>query len=240
MMTFRSALVALLLAATPLAAQEVTAPAPAPAPAPAVAPVLTPSAAPALDVDCTDEASVLAEMERRELQEMVAVREFCVDELIRLANALGPNATGEDAFKAALNRLDLEIATLKIFQADLLSGGRIDNALRRTQTEIDSLDEEVRLQRERGSADVEDNAQRLEEMRVRYTENKASMDRLKSEVDEGLAGLLDNAPDIALKIRLDGLDAAIASQEVVVTSTRTLMDAMLTLRRDITQGQETN
>ncbi|MBZ0217601.1 MAG: hypothetical protein K8F25_13665, partial [Fimbriimonadaceae bacterium] len=140
-MTFRSTLSALLLIATPLVAQEEAIPAPTPAPA----------ETPAFDVDCTDEASVLAEMESRELRDMVAVREFCVQELVRRAEALGPNARGEEAFQEALNRLDLEIATLKIFQADLLSGGRIDNALRRTETEIEALEEEVRLQRERGS-----------------------------------------------------------------------------------------
>ena len=229
-MTFRLTLTALLLTATPLAAQEEAGAATAAATA----------AAPAYDVDCTDEDSVLAEMESRELQEMVAVREFCVQELVRRAEALGPNARGEEAFQEGLNQLDLEITTLKIFQADLLSGGRIDNALRRTETEIEALEEELRLQRERGSPDAEANAQRLEDMRARYTENRASMERLKAQVDADLAGLLDNAPDIAFRIRLDGLEAAIESQEVVVTATETLMDQMMTLRRDITEGQETN
>ncbi|WP_299612507.1 hypothetical protein [uncultured Tateyamaria sp.] len=234
-MTFRTTLIALFLAATPLVAQEEATPAPLP----------SPTATPAFDVDCTDEASVLAEMESRELQEMVAVREFCVQEVERLAEALGPNARGEDAFKAALNRLDLEIATLKIFQADLLSGGRIDNALRRTKTEIEALEEEARRQREQASTEEEIQAaeeieSELLELRARYDENKASMDGLKAQVDEDLAGLLDDAPAIALRIRVQGLEAAIQSQEVVVTATETLLGEMRSLQDKITEGQETN
>lgn len=229
-MTFRSTLCTLLLVSTPLIAQEEASPNPTP----------VPTETPTFEVDCTDEASVLAEMESRELRDMVAVREFCVQELVQRAEALGPNAKGEEAFQEALNRLDLEIATLKIFQADLLSGGRIDNALRRTETEIEALEEEVQRQRERGSPDADANAQRLEGMRAQYTENKASMDRLKAQVGNDLAGLLDDAPDIALKIRLDGLQGAIDSQAVVVTATEKLMNDMIALRRDVTQGQETN
>ncbi|KUF12453.1 hypothetical protein [Pseudoponticoccus marisrubri] len=197
------------------------------------------AAAPDFDIDCTDSTAVLAFMgELESLSEMTAVRNFCTEAFVASAADLGSEASAEDAFNLALSKLDLEITTLKLFQRDLQSGGKLDNGLRQTATEIEALEDEIARQRERNPEEAERSAEQLAERKGRFTTLEAQVGTLKTEVDASLRALRDDAPDIALSIRLRGLDETLAQLETVVNATRATMDRMENLEAEFTQ--ETN
>jgi hypothetical protein len=193
-----------------------------------------------IDVDCTSEDAVLAAMDGRPMKEMTAIHEFCTAELVRFGENLGPQATGEDVYNTALNQLDLEITTLKVFQADLLNGGRVDTYLRRLGTEIEALEKEIEEQKESDPKAAEKNSKRLEGMKADQRDLLKTVEELKRRIDDDLADLRDDAPSIAITIRMDIVEEGIARAYTYVATTEGVMEEMGTLYTRLDEGQETN